>query len=105
MPPVPFGPDEPHSVSDARRNLFAIVNHVVEHDGEVVRIAARSGSAVVVSARSWRTLAESVYVFADPVNSKFVHKSIRAYMKGEPGTTLDPWSLAPDIAGLFSMFD
>lgn len=93
---TPFDPHSPMTITDARRHIYDIINFVLENDGEIFRVIGRAGAAVIVSALAWHSLHESLYVFADPVNSRAVHESINAHMRGEPGQRMNPLTLSPD---------
>ena len=56
------------TVSDARKNLFPLIEKVND-DQEAVEIVSKKGTAFLVPEDEYRSLRETVYLMASPANA------------------------------------
>ncbi|MBM4319965.1 MAG: type II toxin-antitoxin system Phd/YefM family antitoxin [Deltaproteobacteria bacterium] len=75
------------SASEARRNLFRLLDAVAE-EHEPVTIAGKRHNAVLVSEEDWRGIQETLYLLGVPGMRESVQEGLRtpaAEMSEEPG--------------------
>jgi antitoxin YefM len=63
------------SAAQARTQLYPLLQKVAE-DHEVIEISSRHGSAVLVDADDYRSLAETEYVLRSPANAQALRRSL-----------------------------
>ncbi|MBB4859703.1 antitoxin YefM [Novosphingobium chloroacetimidivorans] len=64
-------------ISEARANLKAVVDHVIE-DSEPVILSRQGGKAVVlVSLDDWNSIEETLHLMSTPANATRLRKAIR----------------------------
>lgn len=69
--------------SDARKNLKAVMDKVVEDHSEAI-ITRRNGEAVVmVSLSDWNSIRETEYLLRSPENARRLRESIAQLDRGE----------------------
>jgi len=69
------------TASEARKNLFPLIDRVND-DQEPVEIVSRRGSAYLVSESQFRSLMETAYLLRSPANASRLLGSIAALEKG-----------------------
>lgn len=69
------------TVSDARKNLFPLIEKVND-DQEAVEIVSKKGTAFLVPEDEYRSLRETSYLLASPVNAARLRASIEAVNAG-----------------------
>lgn len=69
------------TASEARRNLFGLIERVNE-DCEAVEILSRRGDAVLISAAEYRSLQETAHLLRVPANAKRLAESLAALAAG-----------------------
>lgn len=57
------------TASEARKNLFALIDQVNE-DHKPVEITTRRGAAMLVSREDWEALEETAYLLRSPANAE-----------------------------------
>ena len=57
------------SASEARRNLFPLIEQV-NQDRAPVEIMSKRGNAVLVAAADWEAWQETAYLFRSPANAR-----------------------------------
>ncbi len=70
------------SASEARRNLFPLIEQVNE-DHEPVEIVSKAGSAVLIAADDYRALEETAYLLRSPANVRRLVNSLDQARRGE----------------------
>lgn len=85
------------TASDARRNLFPLIEQVND-DRTVVEIVSRRGNAVLMAADEYAALAETAHLLRSPANARRLHT---AYADALEGRNL----LSRDVADLEEMAD
>jgi antitoxin YefM len=85
------------TASDARRNLFPLIERVNE-DRTTVEIVSRRGNAVLMAADEYAALAETAYLLRSPANARRLHI---AYAEAVEGRNL----VERDVADLEEMAD
>jgi antitoxin YefM len=83
------------TASDARRNLFPLIEQVNE-DRTTVEIVSRRGNAVLMAADEYAALAEAAYLLRSPANARRLHT---AYVEAVEGRNL----VERDVADLEEM--
>jgi antitoxin YefM len=78
------------TASEARRNLFPLIEQVNE-DRTVVEIVSRRGNAVLMSADDYAALAEAAYLLRSPANAR---RLLAAYNDAVAGENLAPRDLS-----------
>lgn len=73
------------SAAQARAQLYPLLKKVTE-DHEVIEIASRHGSAVLVDADDYRSLAETEYLLRSPANAKALRRSLGQIAQGHTVT-------------------
>ena len=64
-------------ISEARANLKAVVDHVID-DCEPVILSRQGGKAVVlVSLDDWNAIEETLYLMSTPANAERLREAIR----------------------------
>ncbi len=69
------------TASEARRNLFGLIEQVNE-DCEAVEILSKRGDAVLISASEYRALQETAHLLRVPANAKRLTESLEALAAG-----------------------
>jgi prevent-host-death family protein len=64
------------TITEARANLYALVEEVCEQHEEV-EIRGKRGSAVLVSLEDWRAIQETVYLLSVPGMRESIRKGLR----------------------------
>lgn len=72
------------TASEARRNLFPLIEQVNE-DRTAVEIVSRRGNAVLISAEEYEALRETAYLLRSPRNAR---RLLSAYMDAVEGRNL-----------------
>lgn len=85
------------TASEARRNLFPLIEQVND-DRTVVEIISRRGNAVLMSADDYAALAETAYLLRSPENAR---RLLTAYTDALRGDNL----IERDLAELTVMAD
>jgi antitoxin YefM len=70
------------SASEARRNLFPLIEQV-NSDHEPVEIVSRAGSAILLSADDFRALEETAYLLRSPANARRLLDAMDAVRRGD----------------------
>ncbi len=70
------------SVSEARKNLFPLVQQVL-NDQEAVEVTSRQGGVFLVSADEYRSLRETAYLLRSPANAARLLTSVARINAGE----------------------
>ncbi len=86
------------TASDARRNLFPLIEQVND-DRTVVEIVSRHGNAVLMAADDYAALQETAYLLRSPANAQ---RLIAAYTDAVEGRNLsarDPQDLTAMVDG------
>src|SRR5690606_40680120 len=78
------------TASEARRNLFPLIERVNE-DRTIVEIVSRRGNAVLMAADEYAALAETAYLLRSPANARRLHT---AYTDAVEGRNLAERTLA-----------
>jgi antitoxin YefM len=71
------------SASEARQRLFPLIEQV-NSDHEPVRIASRSGDAVLMSAADYDSWQETVYLLRSPENARRLMEAVARDRAGRP---------------------
>jgi antitoxin YefM len=69
------------TASDARRNLFSLIEQV-NNDRDVVEIISRRGNAVLMSAEEHAALTETAYLLRSPENARRLHAAYTDALAG-----------------------
>ncbi|MEI6623887.1 MAG: type II toxin-antitoxin system prevent-host-death family antitoxin [Actinomycetes bacterium] len=69
------------TASEARRNLFGLIEQVNE-DCEAVEILSKRGNAVLISEAEYRSLQETAHLLRVPANAKRLTESLAALAAG-----------------------
>jgi antitoxin YefM len=70
-------------ISEARANLKAVVDHVID-DCEPVILSRQGGKAVVlVSLDDWNAIEETLYLMSTPANAERLREAIRELDDGK----------------------
>lgn len=85
------------TASEARRNLFPLIEEVNE-DRTIVEIVSRRGNAVLMSADDYAALAETAYLLRSPENAR---RLLGAYLDAQEGRNL----VSRDLADLEALSD
>jgi antitoxin YefM len=85
------------TASEARRNLFPLIEEVND-DHTVVEIVSRRGNAVLMSAEDYAALAETAYLLRSPENAR---RLLAAYTDAQDGRNL----VHRDLSDLEAMAD
>ncbi|MPZ00523.1 MAG: type II toxin-antitoxin system prevent-host-death family antitoxin [Actinophytocola sp.] len=83
------------SASEARRNLFPLIEQVND-DRTVVEIVSRRGNAVLMSAEDYEALQETAYLLRAPANAR---RLLTAYTDAIEGRNLVHRELS-DLEGM-----
>jgi antitoxin YefM len=78
------------TASEARRNLFPLIEEVND-DNSVVEIVSRRGNAVLMSAAEYASIAETAHLMRSPENAR---RLINAYFDAHDGRNLAPRELS-----------
>lgn len=70
------------SASDARKNLFPLIEQVND-DRQPVRITSRKGDAVLLAADDYNALEETAYLLRSPANVRRLLQSLDQARLGE----------------------
>ena len=70
------------SATEARKNLFGLVNQVNE-DHTTVEIVSKNGNAVLLSKDDYDSIMETAYLLSSPANVRRLHRSLEATRRGE----------------------
>lgn len=70
------------SASEARRNLFPLIDQV-NRDLEPVEIVSKAGSAFLVAASEWRALEETAHLLRSPKNAQRLLESLQQARRGD----------------------
>jgi antitoxin YefM len=70
------------TASEARRNLFPLIEQVNE-DHAPVEITSRRGHAVLISLADYESLQETAYLLRAPTNAKRLLEAIRQSLEGK----------------------
>lgn len=57
------------TASEARKNLFALIEQVND-DRSAIEITSKRGRAVLVAAEEWEAWQETAYLFRSPANAR-----------------------------------
>ena len=79
------------SASEARANLFGLIEQVNE-DAAPVEITSRRGDAVLISRSEFDALEETAHLLRVPANAAHLQRSIAQYQNGQSA----PQELADD---------
>lgn len=71
------------SFTEARNNLKAVLDSVVNDAGTTVITRRDSEDAVVMSLGYYNSLMETVYLLHSPANAEHLNKSIAQYKEGK----------------------
>lgn len=80
--PVEGGPGMALTASEARKNLFPLIEQV-NNDHEPVQITSKRGDAVLMSKDDYDALEETAYLLRVPANAAWVLESLEQARKGE----------------------
>jgi len=69
------------TASEARRNLFGLIEQVNE-DCDAVEILSKRGSAVLISSGEYRALQETAHLLRVPANARRLSESMEALAAG-----------------------
>lgn len=69
------------SAAQARAQLYPLLQRVSQ-DHEVVEIASKHGTAVLVDADDYRSLAETEYLLRSPANAEALRRSLDQIRQG-----------------------
>lgn len=69
------------TASEARRNLFGLIQQVNE-DADAVEILSKRGDAVLISAAEYRSLQETAHLLRVPANAKRLTESLESLAAG-----------------------
>ena len=72
----------PISASEARRNLFPLIEQV-NNDREPVEIVSKAGSAVLIAADDFHALEETAYLLRSPANVRRLLDALDEARRGE----------------------
>jgi antitoxin YefM len=78
------------SASEARRNLFPLIDQVNE-DRDVVEIVSRHGNAVLMAADEYAALQETAYLLRSPANAR---RLLAAYTDAVDGRNVSTHDLS-----------
>ena len=70
------------TASEARRRLFPLIEQVND-DQEAVEIVSKKGTAYLVSENEYRSLRETAYLLASPVNAERLRHSLAEVRSGQ----------------------
>lgn len=70
------------TASEARQRLFPLIEQVNE-DQEAVEIVSKKGTAYLVSENEYRSLRETAYLLASPVNAERLRHSLAEVRSGQ----------------------
>ncbi|UNX55698.1 type II toxin-antitoxin system prevent-host-death family antitoxin [Georgenia sp. TF02-10] len=70
------------TASEARKNLFSLIERVNE-DSAAVEITSRRGDAVLISRAEYETLAETAHLLRVPANARRLLESLEQARSGE----------------------
>ena len=76
------------SFSDARANLNAVMDHVVQDRVQVVVTRQKAEAVVLVSLSDWNAMAETMHLVSTPANAARLQESI-AQLEGGEGQERD----------------
>ncbi|HGN1707488.1 TPA: type II toxin-antitoxin system Phd/YefM family antitoxin [Providencia rettgeri] len=71
------------SFSDARNNLKAVLDRVVDDADTTIITRRDSEDAVVMSLEYYNSLMETIYLLRSPANAEHLNKSIAQFKAGE----------------------
>lgn len=71
------------SFSDARNNLKAVLDRVVDDADTTIITRRDSEDAVVMSLEYYNSLIETIYLLRSPANAEHLNKSIAQYKAGK----------------------
>lgn len=71
------------SFSDARNNLKAVLDRVVDDADTTIITRRDSEDAVVMSLEYYNSLMETIYLLRSPANAEHLNKSIAQYKAGK----------------------
>lgn len=71
------------SASEARHRLFPLIERV-NADHDPVRISARSGDVVLMSAEDYDSWQETVYLLRSPANARRLMEAVARDRAGDP---------------------
>jgi antitoxin YefM len=74
------------SASEARQRLFPLIERV-NADHEPVRISARNGDVVLMSAEDYDAWQETVYLLRSPANARRLMEAVARDRAGAPSIT------------------
>ncbi len=69
------------TASEARRNLFGLIEQVNE-DCDAIEILSKRGDAVLISASEYRSLQETAHLLRVPANAKRLAESLESLAAG-----------------------
>lgn len=70
------------TASEARRNLFPLIEQVNE-DQIAIEITSKRGNAFLVPSAEYRSIQETAYLMRSPANARRLLESYRQYLAGE----------------------
>ena len=70
------------TASEARQRLFPLIEQVND-DQEAVEIVSKKGTAYLVSENEYRSLRETAYLLASPVNAERLRHSLAEVRGGQ----------------------
>ena len=79
---VPLGGKMAITASEARKNLFPLIEQV-NNDSTPVEITSRRGNAVLISLSDYEALEETAYLLRSPANAKHLLESLSQAVAGE----------------------
>ena len=65
------------SYSDARANLKAVMDRVVNDRTQIVITRQRAEAVVMVSLSDWNAIAETMHLLSTPTNAERLRRSVR----------------------------
>ena len=74
---------QPISYTQARQNLAATMNKVIEDHEPVVITRGNSGAVVMLSLEDYNNMQETVYLLANPANAEKLRKSVAEIESGK----------------------
>jgi len=70
------------TASEARKNLFSLIEKVND-DHTPVEIISKRGGAVLVSKEDWDSMEETAYLLRTPANARHLLKGLAQARRGE----------------------